>query len=250
MRPDQRVVPWAVDAPGELLLWLSFSPDGARLVFGAGSNPADGLLYVRPMTQLDAVPIRGTDGGTAPFFSPDGTSIGFFADRQLKRVAVEGGPPVVLAEALSWLGGSWGSDGNIIYAPNFNSGLWRVSASGGDAEELTTPDVAAGELGHGGRRSSHGDDAVLFTAYSSPIEKARIMVRSLMGGDDRTLVEGGVFGRYLSSGHLLYAQGEVLFAAPFDRERLQLTGPAVPVLDDVVFAQRRVSRALPCRRTV
>ena len=52
VRPDQRVVRWAVDAPDELLLWLSFSPDRGRLVFGAGSNPVDGLLYVRPMTQL------------------------------------------------------------------------------------------------------------------------------------------------------------------------------------------------------
>ena len=229
------VTRWAMRAPDELRGSLGFSPDGTRLVFDAGSTRANGLLYVRSMTQLDAVPIRGTDGGTLPFFSPDGTSIGFFAARQLKRVVVEGGPPVVLAEAPDPLGGSWGSDGSIIYAPNYNSGLWRVSASGGDAEELTTPDVAAGELGHWWPQILPGDEAALFTAYSSPIENARIVVMLLMGGDERTLVTGGVFGRYVSSGHLLYAQGEVLFAAPFDRERLQLTGPPVPVLEDVAF---------------
>ncbi len=247
------VTRWAMDAPDEVSLGraLALSPDGTRLVFGVGSNRAERLLFARQLAQFEAVPIRGTDGGGDPFFSPDGASVGLFADDQLKRVAIEGGPAVLVAEASqSSFGGSWGGDGTVIYTPSYSSGLWRVSANGGDAEELPTPDVAAGELGHWWPQILPGDEAVLFTAYSSPLERARIVVRSLTSGEDRTLVEGGVFGRYRSSGHLLYSQGEVLFAAPFDTKRLALTGAAAPVLEDVAFVSGNgLSAYTPCPRT-
>ena len=237
------VTRWTMNAPDDLNFLpangaLALSPDGTQLVFQADSVvPGESPLYTRSMAQLDAVPIRGTDGGRGPFFSPDGASIGFFADDELKRVAVQGGAAVVLAESRGFFGGSWGTDGTIIYNPGYSSGLWRVSADGGDAEQLTTPDVAAGELGHWWPQILPGDQAVVYTAFSTPAETTRLVVRSLTGDDERTLIEGGVFGRYLSSGHLLYASGEVLFAAPFDLEQLQLTGPATPVVEDVALRQ-------------
>jgi serine/threonine-protein kinase len=90
-------------------------------------------------------------------------------------------------------------------------------------------------LGHWWPQILPDGDHVLFTAFSTPIEKSRIVVRSLRTGEQRTLVEGGTFGRYAASGHLLYARGETVLAVPFDAHSLTLTGTAVPVLEGVVL---------------
>jgi serine/threonine-protein kinase len=150
----------------------------------------------------------------------------------MKKVAIDGGPVVDLCEA-DWGGGSWGPDDQIVYTNSYNEGLWRVSASGGATHMLTSPDRAKGELGHWWPQILPGGEWVLFTAFSTPVEKSRIMVRSLKSGEQRTLLEGGIFGRFAASGHLIFAKGETVLTVPFDSRRMEVTGAPTPVLDGV-----------------
>ena len=127
---------------------------------------------------------------------------------------------------------SWSNSGGHIVFAQRKSGLMRVSAEGGAPELVTTVDVAAGELDHHSPRFLPGDKALLFGIHAGP-EVFRIAVRSLATGEQKTLVDDGFGARYLPSGHLVYARADTLYAARFDVSRLEITGPAIAVLDRV-----------------
>jgi serine/threonine-protein kinase len=215
------------------------SPDGSLLAFVArrteGERPQ---LFLRPLDQLRAAPLPGTEGAHSPFFSPDGQWIALFADGQLKRVAVGGGAAVVLADAPTDRGGTWSEDGTIFFTPGSmpGVGLSRVSSSGGPTEILTRPDAGAGEVTHRWPQALPGGKAVLFTAHRSVggYEDASIVVQGLPQGPRKVVVQGGYHGRYLRSGHVVYMHEGTLFAVPFDLARLEVTGAAVPVIDELV----------------
>ena len=211
---------------------LAFSPDGSSIVVPVVD---DGQKWIvrRRLDEPSTERIEGTQGGNAPFFSPDGKWLGFLAGSKLMKVAAEGGRPFVVANQQGLGGASWGTDGHIVFGPIYSEGLFRVSAEGGEPERLTTPDRARGELGHWWPQILPGGQAVLFTAFRSPADTSLIGVVSRQTGEVRDLVEGGFFARYVSSGHLLYVKGARLFAAPFDPGRAVVTGPAKSVLDDV-----------------
>ncbi len=156
-------------------------------------------IVLRQLGRTDVEPVRGTEDGALPFFSPDAAWIGFAAGGKLKKVRVEEGAPIVLAEA-NWGGGSWGPDGTIVYSQSYKSGLWQVSAGGGTAERLTSPDSTAGELAHWWPQFLPDGRHVVFTNFSTPIERAKIELLDLRTGERKVLVRGGVFGRYLATG--------------------------------------------------
>ncbi len=241
LRPEpEEIVRLSVNLPLDDQLFtdghaLALSPDGRRLVLIVDHGGTT-QLYLRELDQAEAVPLPGTEGAHAAFFSPDGEWVGFFDfdDSRLKKVAVEGGAPIVLCDEDTWHGGgSWGSDGFIVFTKAIYAGLWRVPDSGGMPEMLTEPDASDGELGHWWPQLLPGGREVLFTSYRTPVDRARVMVYSLETGRQETLVEGAVFGRYVPTGHLLYTRGETLFAVPFDLDQLGATGPPLPVLDHV-----------------
>jgi serine/threonine-protein kinase len=209
------------------------SPDGRRILIQARRN---GRLQVllRDLARNEVVPVAGTEGGFHPFFSPDGAWIGFSSEGKLRKVRLEGGSPIALAPSF-WGGGSWGADGTIVYTESYNGGLWRVSAAGGEPTRLTAPDSAAGELAHWWPQILPDGRHVIFTNFSTPIERAKIELLDLRTGARTVLVRSAVGGTYAASGHLLYASGEALLAAPFDLRRLRVTGETVPVLSDLAL---------------
>jgi serine/threonine-protein kinase len=213
------------------------SPDGSRFVFratAAGSN-ATTRLYIRQRDQLQATPLDGTEGARDQFFSPDGQWIGFFADGKLKKIAAQGGAVVTLCDAPSDRGGAWSEDGTIIFTPSTRDSLWKVSEAGGQPELLTKLDESKGEITHRFPQVLPGGKAILFTAHNNNIgfDRANIVVQVLKTGERKTVRKGGTYARYASGGHLLYVQGDTLFAAPFDLSRLELTGPPAPFLQPV-----------------
>jgi len=170
-----------------------------------------------------------------PFISPDGTWIGFEAAGALQRVPILGGPRTTICKVEGFFrGASWGGDGTIVFATD-RTGLFQVSASGGEPRQLTKPD-GVGEAGHLWPEMLPGDAAVLFVidrggAGASGYD---IAVLSLETGEHRVLIRGGTSPRYVPTGHLVYVVfGAALMAVPFDAERLETTGDAVPVLSDV-----------------
>jgi serine/threonine-protein kinase len=215
---------------------LAFSPDGGSLVF-AGRSGGRQTLFRRDLGGLEAVPIPGTDGGDAPFFSPDGQWIGFVSGGSLMKVAAEGGRPFRIADRRGSSGAAWLPDGMIVHAPSYSDGLHRVPATGGASEQLTTPDTTGGELGHWWPDALPGGRRVVFTAFRSPVDKSRIGVLDLATREVEWVVEGGFFARWVPTGHLIYALGQRLYALPFDPAKLAATGPAVAVADDVLVSQ-------------
>jgi serine/threonine-protein kinase len=191
------------------------------------------------MDQLSATPISGTSEGGSPFFSPDGQWVGFGARGELRKVPLSGGPAVTLCKASALFGASWGDDGTIVFAEQRNGGLWRVSAAGGTPESLTTPQP--GEYSHRLPHMLPGSRAVLFTILKGPTlwDDTQIVIRSLETGQQTVLVTPGADGRYVSSGHLVYARLGTLMAVPFDPARLVVTGGATGVIDGVMQAADR-----------
>ncbi len=209
--------------------------DGTAMLLMATRNDTT-RLHIRYLNRQEIVPIAGTEGIVLrPFLSPDGRRIAFGADNKLKTVSIDGGTPLELADAHFVFSGSWGTNDTIVYSPSSTAGLWQVSADGGTAVELTTPDASRGELGHWWPQILPGGKHVLFTNFSTPIERARISVLSLETGEQKDLVAGAVFGRYLPTGHLVFVRAQTLLAVPFDISRLEVTGTAVPVVEDVAM---------------
>ncbi len=215
---------------------LRFSPDGGSLVF-SGNVDGRKALFRRDLDKGEAVEIAGTEDGEAVFFSPDGRWLGFAARGQLMKVPIEGGRPIRLGEARGAGGATWLADGTIVHAPIYSDGLFRVAAEGGAAERLTTPDRASGVLGHWWPQELPGGRWIIFTAFRTPVDTSRVGAIDLQTREVRWLVEGGFFGRYVSSGHLVYAKGQRLYALPFDATSVKVTGSAVPVLDDLLVEQ-------------
>ena len=161
----------------------------------------DGQLMVRAIDQLDAVPLGGITRARSPFFSTDGRWVGFFTgvSGEIKKVAISGGLPLSLCRYEGApRGASWASDDTIVFATNDpNKGLFRVSAAGGTATVLTTPDATRGEAGHWFPSVLPDGRAVLFTIRApGGIEPAQVAVLDFTSGHRTTLIRGGSQAEY------------------------------------------------------
>jgi DNA-binding winged helix-turn-helix (wHTH) protein/Tol biopolymer transport system component len=205
------------------------SPDGMRLVYRSHSK-----LFTRRLDQAIATELPGTEGAQAPFLSPDGQWVAFSARGTLNKVSVQGGPVIALCKDSLSGGGSWGDDGNIVFAGEVF--LSRVPSTGGTPRRLT--ELAPGEIAHRWPQILPGSRAVLFSAYTSMtgLDGATIEVQSLQDGVRKTLVRGGTWGRYLPSGHFVYIHNGTLFAIPFDPEGWEVHGTPTPVLEDIAYS--------------
>jgi serine/threonine-protein kinase len=207
------------------------SPDGTRLVYVSQNR-----LFTRRLDQPKATELAGTEGAYAPFFSPDGQWIAFFAPGTLKKISVEGGSAITVCNAAYGEGGSWGEDGNIVAALTGVYGLSLVPSSGGTPAPLT--ELGQGEVTHRWPQILPGGKAVLFTAHRAVVvfDGASIEVMSLADHRTKTLVRGATFGRYVRSGHLVYVSRGTLFAVPFDPDKLEVRGTPSPVLEQVAYS--------------
>ena len=213
------------------------SPDGKRLVYLAGSGQNQ-RLYTRTLDQVEATPLRGTEGARSPFFSADGQWVGFSVEGggggTLKRISVLGGSAVTLCDRPGYQGASWGPDDTIIFAATANAPLRRVPVAGGTPEQITVFDAEKGEGSHRHPWFLPNGKSVLFSAgVREEFTQASIEVLSLETGERKILHQGGYFARYSPTGHLVFMQEDTLFAAPFDLDRLELTGSPTPILDGV-----------------
>src|SRR6266508_1243745 len=213
---------------------IALSPDGSLLVY-AGEQNGKSQLFARPLDSFDARPIPGTEGAYAPFFSPDGRWIAFFAANTLQKVSLEGGQPVTLCEARTSHGGAWGPDDTILFADAEGARLVRIAASGGEPKTVVTLGVLKpGNWGYSNPEFlPDGDTALLTVWWSLNPDNYRIAALSLKTGNLRFVVEGGMDGHYLSTGHLVYARGATLIAAPFDVRSATVTGPGVTLIENV-----------------
>jgi len=221
---------------------IAISPDGSRLAFISRTSDGKSHLSVRSIGGSQSTVLAGADGEGgpfAPFFSPDGRSIGFFANTKLKTISVEGGAAATVCDVgASPRGGFWGDDGHILFATQ-RTPVMRVPSLGGTPTPATELDSKQGEATNRFAQLLPGRKAILFSASkdNNVWENATVQVQTLADGKRKTLVPDGHFGRYMAAGpgngHLLYVRNGTIFAAPMDLNRLELTGPSMPILEDV-----------------
>ena len=214
---------------------VAVSPDGTTVVFPATADQRT-QLYVRTLDRMDATPLPGTTGAVNPFFSPDGQWVGFSADGRLKKVRLQGGAVITVTDAPNIRGEAWGADDTILFVPSNGQGIFKVPAGGGTREPVTT--LQAGELSHRWPQFVPGGRAILFTIWNDTgFEGGRIAVERLDTHERKVLVQGGGYGRIVIAdarhAYLVYAQAEGLMAAPFDLDRLELTGAVTPLMENV-----------------
>ena len=206
----------------------ALSPDGNNLVF-AGIADGKQMLFVRPLSAVSVKPLAGTEGGKFPFWSPDGKSIGFFADKHLKRVGLTGSPPLTLAPADDGRGGTWAGD-VILYSPYVYEGIWRVAASGGTPTRVTTLDTSKYTTHRWPNFLPDGKHFLFLAQHhmSGHGETAGIYATSIEGGTPKFIVATNGSAIY-SLGYLLCYRDGILMAQEFDAGRLELKGDAIPI---------------------
>jgi serine/threonine-protein kinase len=212
---------------------VAVSPNGKKLVYAA-ERYGMANLYMRPTGAFEPKLLSGTEGARAPFFSPDGEWIGFWAGGNLKKMPIAGGAPISVCESAEYCGASWAPDGSIFFAP-CGSGIYRVATSGDTPEPVTVRDPIKREAQHAFPQALPNGDAVLFHIWYGGT--FNVAVKSFETGEQHILVEGGNFPRFLPTGHLLYYRWESrsMEAITFDPERLTVTGPAAPVLEGLWY---------------
>ncbi|HEX6791224.1 MAG TPA: protein kinase [Candidatus Krumholzibacteria bacterium] len=218
----------------------SLSPNGEMLAFVV--TPRDsagaGRVFVRPIGSTDARAVPGGEGGSLPFWSPDGRSLAFFARGKLLRVALDGSQPVVLCDAPDARGGYWSSDDIILFAPNRQGPIARVPAGGGSPVTITTVDVAKDEFGHRYPQVLPDGKHFLYVAVS-PGNQYTTFAQSVDGGPAVAVCRGGSAARYAPPGFLLYLETSAgygnrrLLAQRFDPAKLRTQGDPILLLSDV-----------------
>jgi len=223
---------------------FALSPDGRRLAFVGTDAGGVTALWVQSLDEPAGQPLAGTEGALMPFWSPDSQFIGFLAGGKVKRIAATGGPPLILAEHTGGgnAGASWNRDGVILLSgPRLGNPIRRVSASGGAPSPVTTLNADAGETVHGFPFFLPDGRHFLYLAVGSKTGGSvssnspnGIYVTGLDSNERKLLVPGGSNAKY-AEGYLLFLRGQMLMAQPFDAQRLELTGAAVPIADDVAI---------------
>jgi hypothetical protein len=175
----------------------AISPDGMRIVF-----VSKGSLAIRRLDQAKITPLSGTEDASSPFFSPSGQWVAYFAHSKLQKIAVDGGAPAVLCDALNAGGGTWGDDDNIVAALNSARRPSRVSAAGGMPQPLADAKADAADTPiHVWPQALPGGKGILYGA-SNGTWQGSIRILTPHSGL-KTVVGNSTHGRYLASGYLV-----------------------------------------------
>lgn len=251
--PERRVM-FAI-APGEMQFDsngspVDISPDGTRLLVGM-IDPGSGSegLFIR---ELDSLELKLLSSGPDVYdasWSWDGNDVLFFNDFTLKRIAANGGPITTLASTADSRGASWGPDGTILLAPDFNSGIHAMSASGGEARPVTTVDKAAGDIGHWRPTALPDGRHFLFMIHSDDPRRRGIYLGSFDGDAPRLLIGSSSAPVFAAPDQVLYHHENNLYAQTLDMDELITSGAPRLVAEEVGYYQRWSNPGFSASRT-
>ncbi|MBI3450365.1 MAG: protein kinase [Acidobacteria bacterium] len=212
---------------------VAISPDGTRLAFAGSEVGAKSHLWIRRLDSLTAQPLTGTEGASYPFWSPDGSTLGFFADHKLRKISATGGVVQAICDAADGRGASWSSSGVIVYAPEPFGGLFSVPATGGTPAALTS---AESTLTH---RNPHflpdGKRVLYFSGRNWKDAGNGIFVVDLATKESRLLAQADSEGIYVEPGYLAFVRDGNLSVQRFVPATLKLEGEVTPIAESVQF---------------
>jgi serine/threonine protein kinase/Tol biopolymer transport system component len=207
---------------------FAISPDGEKIVFVAASDRRP-QLWIRSLATGSVRSLPDTDGASFPFWSPDSRSIGFFNGDDLVRVDVDGGNRRVVAGAPVGAGGSWNSEGVIVYTPVPDAPVMRVAASGGPRSPLSRTEESQG----GERFPQFLPDGRHFLYYRAETDRRGVYLGSLDSPERERLLDADAAAVFVPPSALLFVRAGTLFAQRFDPDRRAAVGSPTPLTDGV-----------------
>jgi len=214
---------------------IAVSPDGRRLAY-IGIRSGSRQIFVRSFDQAEATPLRGSDGVTSCFFSPDGKSMGLVtAAGVLKTISLADSLSTTVAEDVDFArGAAWLPSDRIVFGRS-SGGLWQVSHAGGAASQLTRADAAKRETTHSWPIATPDGKALLFSVFAG--DQWHIDALVLATGERSTVVQRALVPMLVADGHLFFYRDGAVLAASFDMERLRVTGDAVRLVDGLAIGE-------------
>src|SRR5450631_871515 len=225
---------------------IAVAPNGHTIAVVAYQESArKNMIWIYELGSQGTRSLAGTEGASYPFWSADGRSIAFFADAQLKKLEVAGGPVQTICDAPQGRGGTWNKDGVIVFAPETTAGLFRVPASGGTATRISRLDTSRGEGSLRWPVFLPDGKHFLYLVGNFTGQKGfnAIFVGSLDSNEKRLVVESTANAAYAAPGYLLFYRDRTLLAQPFYLKRLALTGEATVILPEIQYLPQ-VKRAI------
>ncbi|HEX5473373.1 MAG TPA: protein kinase [Vicinamibacterales bacterium] len=233
--------------------FLAVSPDGSRIAFVATSSQPSWesasptqRIFVRSLAAAAARQVAGTEGARSLFWSPDGRSLAFFAEDELKRVDLTGGAPVSICRVTSRIGmsGTWGHDGQVLFAGARGEAIYQVAASGGTPSVLLRPDRARHESAL--YWPSFLPDSDRFLYLMKDADGHGTLMSDAAGEPPHTVMPLESAAQYADPGYLVFAKDATLLAQPFDARSGRVTGEAFSIADRVMYF---LSTGVPCFST-
>ena len=211
---------------------LSVSPDGTRLAFIAHTSTGDSI-WIRPLGEIQARPLKGTGGARGLFWSPDAASIGFFAAGKLRTIEVATEKTEIVCDAPAAFGGTWGPDGTILFSPDDRSPIHKVSARGGTPAQVTTLDSSRHDQAHRWPQFLPDGRHFIYMPWKDGTTLRPIQLAALDGTQPRTLFDAES-AAVVAGDYLLYVveRPSRLMARRFDQETRQLQGEPFSVVTD------------------
>jgi Tol biopolymer transport system component len=224
------------EPPGEPLYLfanpVAVSPDGQQIALVSTAANGQSQMWLRRVGDMTPHRIESTEGATFPFWSPDGRSIGFTAQGQLRAIDLPSRAVRTIAKVQSGPGGgTWNREGTILFVDG-PSGIRRVPASGGDVTDVVVPSskaqiLMAPQFLPDGRH-------FLFTLLDlSAPSGSIVMIGDLQSSSTRRVTTVDTVATYAAPGYLLYPREGTLVAHRFDSDRLELVGDPVVVGDNM-----------------
>lgn len=222
---------------------LAIAPNGHTVaVVGYREDLRKTSIFLHELGAREASPLAGTEGANFPFWSPDGNSIGFFADGKLKRIDLTGNSIRTLADAPSGRGGTWNKRGIVLFTPSgsLDEGLWTVPAEGGKPQPFSRPDHAKQENSYRWPLFLPDGKHFFYLAVniSGKPEQNAIFLGSLDNKDEKRMIVPSMSNAVYADGFLLFMREKALYAQRFDAGALTLQGDATRVLEDVRYQPR------------
>ena len=215
---------------------LAFSPDGSQLAFIAAAPGAARRVWLRSISGVVPRSLAGTEGANSLFWSPDGRSLGFFAGNKLKRLDLPDGAAVPLCDVAEVMGltGTWGADGEILFAGVEGEAIVGVSTHSGNPSARITPDQSRGEVRVNwpwflpdGRR---------FLYLSRLRDGSGRLTLGERGRPSRPIVSAVSNVQWVDPDYLVFARDGILVGQRFDLAMARLVGEPFSIAEPVAYS--------------